>query len=189
MQEIWKTVITPEGVYENYKVSNLGRIKSLNYNKTGKEKLLSLCKDKNGYLYINLCKNGVRKIYRLHRLVAYVFIPNIMNYNCIDHKDTNKENNAISNLVWVTQKQNCNNGLTRMKNSETKKGKHHSEETRKKMSESKKGEKNSFYGKHHTEESKKKMSKTHTGKILSEEHKKNISKAMKGKTMQVLFYN
>ena len=81
------------------------------------------------------------------------FIPNVMSYSCIDHKDTNKQNNTILNLVWVTYKQNMNNELTKTK----RKGRQFSEETKKKMSESQKGN-TKMLGKHHSEETKKKMS-------------------------------
>lgn len=181
MQEIWKTVITPEGVYENYKVSNLGRVKSLNYRNTGKEKLLSLSKDRNGYFQVRLSKNSIMKTFRIHRLLAYAFIPNIMGYNCIDHRDTNPQNNNLSNLVWVTQKQNNNNELTRKKRSESLKkekhpmfGKHLSDEHRKNISKAK-------TGKTLSEETKIKMSKTRKGKHHTEEHKKKISESHKGK--------
>ena len=112
MKEIWKTVITPEGVYENYKVSNLGRVKSLNYHREKREKILFPEKDRKDYLFVNIYKNGKGKHCSVHRLVAYAFIPNIMNYKCIDHRDTNKKNNATSNLCWCTHKQNNNNKLT-----------------------------------------------------------------------------
>ena len=153
MQEIWKTVITEDGIYENYKVSNLGKIKSLGNDKTRKEKILKQYKNKYGYLCINLYKNNKKKIYTVHRLTAYAFIPNVMSYQCIDHRDTNKQNNSILNLVWVTYKQNMNNELTKTK----RKGIQFSEETKKKMSESQKGNTN-MLGKHHSEETKKKMS-------------------------------
>lgn len=139
MKEIWKTVITKDGIYENYKVSNLGRIKSLNYRRTNKERILKQCDDGNGYLQVILCKNNKYKTYRVHQLVAMSFIPNVTNCKSIDHRDTNKKNNNISNLIWVTQKQNTNNKLTKSKMSESHKGKHHTEETKIKMSESKKG--------------------------------------------------
>ena len=122
MQEVWRTVVTEEGIYENYKVSNLGRVKSLNYHREKREKILSPDEDRYGYLRVVLCKNGKTKRYIVHRLVAMAFIPNIMNYNCIDHRDTNKKNNNVLNLTWVTHKQNNNNELTKKKRSETKKG-------------------------------------------------------------------
>lgn len=125
MQEVWRTVVTEDGVYENYKVSNLGRVKSLNYNHTGEERILKQIKHRNGYLKLTLRKNGKMKTCLIHRLVAMAFIPNISNHKCVDHKDTNKENNNVLNLVWCTQAQNNNNKLSKKKISKSKKGEKH----------------------------------------------------------------
>ena len=70
MKEIWKDI---EGYKGLYQVSNLGRVKSLNYKRTGKEKILIYTKQKNGYIYIGLCKDGIVKSFRVHRLVAKIF--------------------------------------------------------------------------------------------------------------------
>ena len=51
MKEIWKDKKDYEGIYQ---VSNCGRVKSLNYNHTGKEKILKPTKDRYGYLQVNL---------------------------------------------------------------------------------------------------------------------------------------
>ena len=63
-EEIWKDIAGYEGLY---KVSNLGRVKSLNYRKTGKEQILTPGKNANGYLQVRLSKNGVAKTYRVNR--------------------------------------------------------------------------------------------------------------------------
>ena len=57
--ETWKDIPQYE---ELYQVSNLGNIKSLNYNNTGKEQILKPRKNKDGYLMVHLYKNGKRKI-------------------------------------------------------------------------------------------------------------------------------
>lgn len=118
MEEIWKNI---EG-YPNYMVSNLGKVKSLGNNKTRKEKIMKLCNTGNGYLAVNLCKNGKEKTYLVHRLVAEAFIPNPNNYSQINHKDENKQNNFVyinedgtvdlekSNIEWCTAKYNMNYG-------------------------------------------------------------------------------
>lgn len=49
-----------------------------------------------------LSKNGKRKGFRVHRLVATAFILNPNNYYCINHKDENKLNNNVDNLEWCT---------------------------------------------------------------------------------------
>lgn len=95
------------GYEELYQVSNLGRIKSLKF---GKEKLLSPAFDKDGYLYVCLCKNGEKKRYFIHRLVAQAFLPNPNNYPEVNHIDENKLNNNVDNLEWCDRKYNINYG-------------------------------------------------------------------------------
>ena len=100
--EIWKSIKD----YENYQVSNLGRVKSLNYGRTGKEQILKPAKDKDGYLYVGLCKNGKTKLFKIHRLVAQAFIPNIENKPCINHIDCDRQNNCVDNIEWCTIQEN-----------------------------------------------------------------------------------
>lgn len=101
MEEIWKDIDGYDGLY---KVSNLGRIMSFH---RGKTKLLSLTnKNEKGYLKLTLCKNGKQKTYKVHRLVANAFLPNENEYNELNHKDGNKLNNCVSNLEWITHKEN-----------------------------------------------------------------------------------
>ena len=107
MREEWKDVKSYEGYYM---VSNLGNVKSLNYKHTGKEKILKPSKNRCGYLKVGLCKDGKRKNYYVHRLVAAVFCANPLNYNVVNHKDENKLNNNANNLEWCTQKYNSNYG-------------------------------------------------------------------------------
>ena len=105
-QEIWK----PVAGFENYEVSNLGRVKSLNYSHTGKEKILKPFKRKDGYLQVILCRNGKVKKFSVHRLVATAFIPNPYGFEQVNHKDENKINNCVSNLEFCTPKYNTNYG-------------------------------------------------------------------------------
>ena len=107
MEEIYKDIEGYEGLYQ---VSNLGNVKSLNYSKTKKEKILKPCIFSNGYLKVDLCKNKTRKTYYVHRLVAKAFIENPNNYPMINHKDEFKINNVVSNLEWCDNKYNSNYG-------------------------------------------------------------------------------
>lgn len=101
MKEIWKDIVGYEGLYQ---VSNLGRVKSLNYG----GKIMGVTTLPKGYLKIGLTKNKIRKYYFIHRLVAETFIPNPNNYPCVNHKDCNTSNNCINNLEWITHKDNNN---------------------------------------------------------------------------------
>lgn len=103
MTEIWKTIKD----YPNYQVSNLGRVKSLNY---GKEKILKNNKDKDSYFQIALSKEGKVKVFKVHRLVASAFLPNPDNLPQVNHKDENKTNNCVDNLEWCTGRYNNNYG-------------------------------------------------------------------------------
>ena len=95
--------------WENmYQISNLGRVKSLNYNRTGKEQIIKSHKRKDGYVQVCLCRNKKITTYKLHRLVAETFLENPNNLPCVNHKDENKENNQISNLEWCDKVYNIN---------------------------------------------------------------------------------
>ena len=107
MQEIWKDIQGYEGYYQ---VSNLGRVKSLNYKRTKKEKILKPNITKVNYQQVHLCKNKQIKILYIHRLVAEMFIPNPNNFPIINHKDENPMNNIYSNLEWCDKKYNLNYG-------------------------------------------------------------------------------
>ena len=103
-KEYWKPVVGYEGLYE---VSNWGGVKSLKF---GKEKILKPQKDKDGYLQVTLCKNNIKKVYKVHRLVAEAFLDNPNNYKEVNHKDENKTNNVVTNLEWCDRKYNQNYG-------------------------------------------------------------------------------
>lgn len=106
MNEIWRNI---EG-YPNYMVSNLGRVKSLNYNRTGEEKIMKGSKNNRGYLYVQLYKEGKQKNYLIHRLVASAFIPNPDNLSEINHINEDKTNNQFTNLEWCNRIYNLNYG-------------------------------------------------------------------------------
>ena len=114
--EHWRAIAGYEGLYQ---VSDLGRVKSLNYNHTGTERILRSRKNRGGYLYVNLHKDGQRKTITVHRLVATAFISNPNNLETINHKDEDKTNNFVSNLEWMSLKDNINYGTHNKRASET----------------------------------------------------------------------
>ena len=121
--EIWKTAIYDGILYEGlYKVSNLGKILSLNYRRTGRAELKTPRKRKDGYSEVQLWKNGEYKNCLVHRLIAETFLDNPENLPEVNHKDENKKNNFVflnedgsvdkekSNLEWKNHRDNCNHG-------------------------------------------------------------------------------
>lgn len=113
----WKPVKGYEGLYE---VSDKGEVRSLprlkygRFTKTGerqgymtKEKLLSPKVDKDGYLCVCLFDyDGNSSHRRIHRLVATAFIDQPSGKDIVHHIDENVKNNNVSNLMWVTTKEN-----------------------------------------------------------------------------------
>ena len=116
MEEQWKDiVIESNGVLYNfegkYEVSNMGRVRSLNYRGTGEVRLLTQRKNNSGYFQVSLYKNGKRIVFLVHRLVANAFIPNNnIDKTEVNHIDEDKENNCVNNLEWCNKKYNMNYG-------------------------------------------------------------------------------
>lgn len=107
MKEEWRDILG----YENYyQISNLGRVKSLDYiDKRGwkrKSKKLKYNIDRNGYVRVKLTNSKGQKYYQVHRLVAQAFIPNPNNLPQVNHKDSIRNNNCVNNLEWITCSEN-----------------------------------------------------------------------------------
>ena len=95
MKEEWKDIENYKGLYQ---VSNFGNVRNHN-------KKISQFNSK-GYLCVSLYKNNQKKNLRVHRLVAQAFLENKYNKREVNHIDGNKHNNCLSNLEWVTSKEN-----------------------------------------------------------------------------------
>ena len=103
MLEIWRTAIYKGVIYEGlYKVSNLGKILSLNYKNTGRAELLNPSDNGYGYLQVNLSKNGKEKTCKVHRIVAETFLPNPEGKPCINHKIEGKKGKTM-NMVFFNK--------------------------------------------------------------------------------------
>lgn len=88
-----------------YAVTSCGRVWSYRRKKFLKPHTYS-----NGYLYVDLSKNGKHNLRRVHRLVAEAYIPNPDNLPQVNHKDEIKTHNWINNLEWCDAKYNVNYG-------------------------------------------------------------------------------
>lgn len=109
MEEIWKDIPGYEGLYQASNFGNIRRIMFCNqYGSISKITSVKTYDTEKGYLRVFLCKNGVKKAFRVHRLIALTFLPNINNYSEINHIDFNRHNNSINNLEWCDHSYNIN---------------------------------------------------------------------------------
>ncbi len=110
MEEVWKDVCGYEGLYV---VSNQGRVISLERPKPYRDGFRTQRKREmrwhlvnGGYAQMALTKNGERRQFLVHRLVAQAFIPNLLGRPQVNHIDGNKLNNCVENLEWCTAEEN-----------------------------------------------------------------------------------
>lgn len=93
--------------FEDYCVTEDGRV----YSKLS-NKFLKPYRSKKGYLSVTLVKSGKKFTRRVHRLVASTFIENSDPAKIeVNHIDLDKTNNAVSNLEWVTTKENVRHAI------------------------------------------------------------------------------
>ncbi len=116
-EEVWKDIPGWEGLYQ---ASTWGRIKSLtrvlNFIRRGiptaqtlSEHVMVPVVKRSGYCQVAFRRNpGGDKLftYRIHRLIAIVFLPNPDNKPEVNHKNGVKTNNHVSNLEWATVQEN-----------------------------------------------------------------------------------
>lgn len=108
--EVFVPCLGYEGLYE---VGDLGTVRSVDkpvYDKFGEFRYIkvgiTLLKEvtKTGYLRVTLSNNGVVKKELVHRLVCKAFLGD--SDLQVNHKDGVKDNNALTNLEWMTQSEN-----------------------------------------------------------------------------------
>ena len=113
----------------NYEVSNKGVVRNLTTKIIIKGGVST-----SGYKMVGLYLGNKKRLNKqVHRLVALAFIDNLYNKKQVNHKDSNKLNNHIDNLEWVTPKENMkhhyeNGGIKN--NNQTYKGKFGDEHNR-----------------------------------------------------------
>lgn len=88
--------------YEEYSIDTKGVV----YSKKNRPLKPSL--NWNGYSIVNFLKDGARKGFSVHTLVAKQFIHNDDPEKCqVNHKDGVKTNNCVQNLEWVSPLENA----------------------------------------------------------------------------------
>jgi len=106
--EIWEKI---DGFDGRYSISNKGRVMRHYFvDRTGnahKETILKPCANKKlGYWMVTISYNNKNHALYIHRLLALAFIPLMPGKNCVNHIDANRGNNDLSNLEWVTHREN-----------------------------------------------------------------------------------
>lgn len=102
----WKDIDGFEGIYQ---ISSNGDVRSLDRFdgiRDVKGRNIKPNLKQNGYVQVGLRKEGKRKWFSIHRLVAIHFIKNPENKPQVNHIDCNKQNNRVDNLEWVTSQEN-----------------------------------------------------------------------------------
>lgn len=107
--EVWKPICL-NGCH--LEISSYGNVR---FSKNKKAKASHL--NKYGYPTIHVRQNGEVYAYRVHRLVAMLFVknPNPQKYDCVNHKDENPSNNYFDNLEWCDRAYNNNYGSHNLK--------------------------------------------------------------------------
>jgi hypothetical protein len=103
VKESWKDI---KG-FEDYQISNMGRVKSF---KKGKKIFLKHNLTR-GYHQVCLCRDGNQKMILVHILVWDAFGSGSRGDRDVDHVDDNQDNNCITNLQLLTHRQNVSKGM------------------------------------------------------------------------------
>lgn len=179
--EEWKDI---EGYEGRYKISSLGRVKSF-VGTSNPEGMLLRFSEVDGYYRAHLTDSeGERKGILVHRLVATAFIENELNKPQVNHIDSNRKNNQLYNLEWVTNKENSIHSWEYGGRTMTESHRRSISETRIKNGVAR-GENNPMYGKKFSEEHRQKISNSLKGKYVGENNP-NYGRRGGGKSIKIL---
>lgn len=123
-EEIWKDIVGFEGKYQ---VSSKARVKSLTRaiwngykDIIVKGRILKQCLDSTGYYMVGLWIDGKFNGKKVHRLVAEAFLEKREKEQVVNHIDGNYVNNSLSNLEWVSQRENTTHFFNKKKGTTSK---------------------------------------------------------------------
>ena len=102
--EIWRPIVGYEGIYA---ISDLGRVRrELKGKRTFIGKIIKQSQDRQGYLRVGLTKNKICKTIKIHKIVASAFLGICPKGITVNHKDGIKANCRLSNLEYITYREN-----------------------------------------------------------------------------------
>lgn len=87
--------------FSNYGITSCGKVWSYEYGK-----FLTATKSKGYWFYQMYNDQGKKTTMLAHRCVALAYLPNPKNLRTVDHIDGNPDHNYLSNLQWMSDKDN-----------------------------------------------------------------------------------
>lgn len=123
-QEIWKDIPGFEGIYQ---ISNLGNVRRMERMVQGPLSMIKLSQRKvkpcksSGYYQVMLC-NNTRENYHIHKLLAFTFLNLDIKdkTKVVNHIDGSRDNNKLSNLEIISQRENTSHYFTKLENKASK---------------------------------------------------------------------
>lgn len=122
--ENWKDIEDYEG---HYQISDLGRVRSLSrYVKLNQNsewnngnrlqrwingRIIKFQTNRTGYYKVDLCLDGVKTTFEVHRFVAKSFVSNPHKKTWVNHKNGIKKDIKHSNLEWCTRQENMDHAV------------------------------------------------------------------------------
>lgn len=127
INEIWKEIPELDG---KYSISSLGRVRrnqfeivdSNNKKFVKKSKLMAINDNGNGYKQLMIQVKYKRQVFYIHRLVAQLFLNNPENKEQVNHIDSDRSNNRVDNLEWVSIQENMTHAVLNRSKSKSKSG-------------------------------------------------------------------